>query len=139
MKLKRTKTLATFLLFIGLSQLTFSQKNGNEKKDFERPLWAGFFTNCRNEKIDTERFPFIKGAADRVKWADIETSPEEYDWSKMDSQIRNAVEGKYYYYFVLWTGPHSPEWIYEQGVPKVVVKGGKGKDWVKGKRVNWKR
>lgn len=130
MKLPRIKKWATFLLFIlGLSQMTFSQKKGNEKKDFERPQWAGFFTNCKNEKIDTERFPFIKGAADRVKWADIETSPEVYDWSKMDAQIHNAVEGKNYYYFVLWTGPHSPEWIYEQGVPKVDVNGGKGKEY----------
>jgi len=129
MKRARIKTQVTFLLFVGLSQLIFSQKKENEKKDFERPQWAGFFTNCKNEKIDTERFPFIKGAADRVKWADIETSPEVYDWSKMDSQIRNAVKGKYYYYFVLWTGPHSPEWIYEKGVPKVAVKGGKGKEY----------
>ena len=128
MKLKRTKK-GIVLLLLGLSQLTFSQKKGNEKKDFERPQWAGFFTNCKSEKIDTERFPFIKGAADRVKWADIETSPEVYDWSLMDSQIRNAVKGKYYYYFVLWTGPHSPEWIYEQGVPKVAVNGGKGKEY----------
>jgi hypothetical protein len=130
MKLKRTKKGVILLFFfLGISQLTFSQKKGNEKKDFERPQWAGFFTNCKSEKIDTERFPFIKGAADRVKWADIETSPEVYDWSKMDSQIRNAVKGKYFYYFVLWTGPHSPEWIYQQGVPKVAVKGSKGKDF----------
>ena len=130
MKLKRSKK-GVILLFVllGFYQLTFSQKKGNEKKDFERPQWAGFFTNCKSEKIDTERFPFIKGAADRVKWADIETSPEVYDWSKMDSQILNAIKGKYYYYFVLWTGPHSPEWIYEKGVPKVAVKGGKGKDF----------
>ena len=130
MKLKRTKKGLILLFFLlGLSQFTFSQKKGNENKDFERPQWAGFFTNCKSEKIDTERFPFIKGAADRIKWADIETSPEVYDWSKMDSQIRNAVKGKYFYYFVLWTGPHSPEWIYEQGVPKVAVKGSKGKDF----------
>ena len=130
MKHKRTKKGVILLLsLLGLYQLTFSQKKGNDINDFERPQWAGFFTNCKNEKIDIDRFPFIKGAADRVKWADIETSPEEYDWSKMDSQIRNALAGKYYYYFVLWTGPHSPEWIYEQGVPKVAVKGGKGKDF----------
>ena len=100
MKRARIKILASFLLFIGLSQLTFSQKKGNDIKDFERPQWAGFFTNCKNEKIDIERFPFIKGAADRVKWADIETSPVVYDWSKMDSQIRYAVKVNYYYYFI---------------------------------------
>ena len=87
----------------------------------ERPPWAGFFANCKDEIIDTARFPFIKGEADRVKWADMEPEPGVYDWSKMDSHIRNAVKGKYYYYFVLWTGPSSPEWIYENGVPKVVT------------------
>jgi hypothetical protein len=87
----------------------------------ERPSWAGFFTKSGDEMIDTSRFPFIKGEADRVKWADMEPKPGVYDWSKMDSHIRNAVKGKYYYYFVLWTGPSSPEWIYENGVPKVVT------------------
>jgi len=95
----------------------------------ERPSWAGFFANCKNEQIDSVRFPFIKGEADRVKWADMEPKPGVYDWSQMDSHIRNAVKGNYYYYFVLWTGPHAPEWIYEKGVPKVTVSGGKGKEY----------
>jgi len=95
----------------------------------ERPPWSGFFVNCKNERIDTARFPFVKGQADRVKWSDMEPKPGVYDWSSLDSPIRNAVEGKYYYYFVLWTGPHAPEWIYEEGVPKVAVSGGKGKDY----------
>ena len=94
----------------------------------ERPPWAGFFANCKNGQIDSVRFPFIKGDADRVKWADMEPKPGVYDWSQMDSHIRNAVKGNYYYYFVLWTGPHAPEWIYEKGVPKVSVSGGKGKE-----------
>jgi len=63
-----------------------------------------------------------------VKWADMEPKPGVYDWSQMDSHIRNAVKGNYYYYFVLWTGPNAPEWIYEKGVPKVSVSGGKGKE-----------
>jgi hypothetical protein len=32
----------------------------------ERPPWAGFFANCKNDPIDSVRFPFIKGEADRV-------------------------------------------------------------------------
>ena len=27
----------------------------------ERPQWAGFFANCKNDQIDSVRFPFIKG------------------------------------------------------------------------------
>ena len=100
-----------------------------EKTLSARPPWAGFFANSKDEMIDTARFPFVKGQADRIKWADLEPKPGVYDWSSLDSHIRNAVEGNYYYYFVLWTGPHAPEWIYEQGVPKVAVSGGKGKDY----------
>jgi hypothetical protein len=97
----------------------------NHAPAMERPPWAGFFANGKGEMIDSARFPFIKGEADRVKWADMEPKPGVYDWSKMDSHISNAAKGKYYYYFVLWTGPHSPDWIYEQGVPRVAVNGGK--------------
>jgi hypothetical protein len=112
-----------FLLSINVS--LFAQKITSEQvKSFERPIWAGFYTNKTSEQINTKAFPFIKGMADRIKWSDLEPQKGVYDWSKMDEKIHNAVKGKYYYYFVLWTGPHSPEWIYDHGVPKVACKGG---------------
>ena len=112
-----------FLLSINVSM--FAQKITSEQvKSFERPIWAGFYTNKTSEQINTKAFPFIKGMADRIKWSDLEPQKGVYDWSKMDEKIHNAVKGKYYYYFVLWTGPHSPEWIYDHGVPKVACKGG---------------
>ena len=95
----------------------------------ERPSWAGFYVSKANVEIDTRRFPYIKGHADRVQWGDVETKPGVCDWSKMDAKIRNAARGGYRYYFVLWTGPHAPEWIYECGVPKVAVSGSKGKQF----------
>ncbi|MEI7532777.1 MAG: hypothetical protein WCK57_00275 [Verrucomicrobiae bacterium] len=94
----------------------------------ERPSWAGFYASRPNGEIDTNKFPYIKGHADRVQWGEMEPKPGVYEWSKMDAQIRNAAKGGYRYYFVLWTGPHSPEWIYENGVPKVACSGSKGKD-----------
>jgi len=98
--------------------------SSDQLETFERPIWSGFYTTKNSEPINTKTFPFIKGVADRIKWSDMEPQMGVYDWSKMDEKIQNAVKGKYYYYFVLWTGPHSPEWIYDYGVPKVACKGG---------------
>ncbi len=117
--MKRT----TFLLLI---TLFFSR---GLVQSIERPDWAGFYTNGRNNTIDTKRFPFIKGEADRIKWSDIESNDGIFDWTRLDVHIRNALKGKYFYYFVLWTGPDSPEWIYEKGVPKVITTGGNKRDF----------
>lgn len=101
-------------------------RNASTGDSFQRPPWAGFFTIRSNGPIDRKRFPYIKGCADRVQWRQLEPEPGVYRWSKMDAAIRDAAEGKYYYYFVLWTGPHSPAWIYENGVPRVTTTGHAG-------------
>jgi hypothetical protein len=123
--LKKYRLIFTCFFLLSINVSLFAQKITSEQvKSFERPIWAGFYTNKTSEQINTKAFPFIKGMADRIKWSDLEPQKGVYDWSKMDEKIHNAVKGKYYYYFVLWTGPHSPEWIYDHGVPKVACKGG---------------
>jgi len=117
--MNRTTLLVLLALFLSRGSV----------QSIERPDWAGFYTNARNNVIDTKRFPYIKGEADRIKWSDVEPKDGTFDWTRMDAHIRNAVKGKYYYYFVLWTGPDSPEWIYEKGVPKVVTTGGSKRDF----------
>ena len=117
--MKRTTLLLLIALFLSRGSV----------QSIERPDWAGFYTNARNNVIDIKRFPYIKGEADRIKWSDVEPKDGTFDWTKMDAHIRNAVKGKYYYYFVLWTGPDSPEWIYEKGVPKVLTTGGSKRDF----------
>lgn len=123
--MKKYKLIFTCLFLLCINNVVFAQKINNEQVEtVERPIWAGFYTNKTSELINTKAFPFIKGMADRIKWSDLEPQKGVYDWSNMDEKIHNAVKGKYYYYFVLWTGPHSPEWIYDHGVPKVACKGG---------------
>lgn len=117
--MKRTTLLLLITLFFSRGSV----------QSIERPDWAGFYTNGRNNIIETQKFPFIKGEADRIKWSDIESNDGVFDWTRLDAHIRNAVKGKYFYYFVLWTGPDSPEWIYEKGVPKLVTTGGSKRDF----------
>ncbi len=123
--MKKYRLTITCFLLISINSSLFSQKSLNEQVEpFERPKWSGFYVNKTSEPINTKKFPFIKGMADRIKWSDLEPQMDIYDWTRMDEKIDNAVKGNYYYYFVLWTGPHSPEWIYDLGVPKVACKGG---------------
>ena len=123
--MKKYRLIFTCFYLLSINISLFAQKiSSDQVKSFERPIWAGFYANKTSEQINTKAFPFIKGMADRIKWSDLEPQKGVYDWSKMDEKIHNAVKGKYYYYFVLWTGPHSPEWIYDHGVPKVACKGG---------------
>lgn len=85
-------------------------------KAIERPDWAGFYSAYTSSVIDTEKFPFIKGMADRISWSDVEPQDGVYDWSTLDNALNAAIAGGYYYYFVFWVGPNSPAWIYTKGV-----------------------
>ncbi len=92
----------------------------------ERPEWAGLWVN--NFGIDRNINKYISsshiaGEADRVKWEKIEKTEGEFDWSEIHEPLTRARERDYYYYFAFWTGQHSPEWIYDIGVPKVQMKG----------------
>ena len=123
--MKKYRLIFACFFLVSINSALWAQKISSQQVEpFERPIWAGFYANKTSELINTKAFSFIKGMADRLKWSDLEPEMGVYDWSKMDEKIHNAVKGKYYYYFVLWTGPHSPEWIYDHGVPKVACKGG---------------
>jgi len=71
------------------------------------------------DSSDSKEYPFLKGLAFNETWADIEKETGVFDWSGLDQAVEKAFRNKLYMFLALEAGPGSPEWIYEQGVPKV--------------------
>ena len=71
------------------------------------------------DSFDSKEYPFVKGLVFNETWADTEKEPGVFDWSGLDQAVEEAFRNKMYMFLALEAGPGSPEWIYEQGVPKV--------------------
>lgn len=91
------------------------------------PPASAFGVWDRGDTFDPQALPFIKGFSFGQRWADIETKPGVFDWSSLDRAMEKAVQQRMYLYLSLGAGPESPEWIYAQGVPRVMTKGEKEK------------
>ena len=108
------------------AKLALKEIDGGLKEMFAvRPEWSGVWINRRNANPATHKITDyissldIAGEAGRVQWQDIELSPGEFDFSEIHQSLTRARDNNYYYYFVFWTGPSSPGWIYDKGVPRV--------------------
>ena len=82
----------------------------------------------RGYSFDAKEYPFLKGMTYNGKWDKIETQHGVFDWSGLDQAVEKAYQNKMYLYLSLEAGPGSPDWIYEQGVPKVLTEGGNAKE-----------
>ncbi len=91
----------------------------------ERPAWAGLWVNTSYGRtinlLGLEKE--IAGEAGRLQWDDIEPTQGSFDFSKLKLVLERANKAGYYHYFVLWTGPNSPSWIYNT-VPEVIGRDG---------------
>ena len=75
----------------------------------------------RADSFDSKEYPFVKGLVFNETWADTEKEPGVFDWSGLDQAVEKAFRNKMYMFLSLEAGPGSPEWIYEQDVPKVLT------------------
>ncbi len=86
----------------------------------EPPSWAGLWFNLSNDPRDVRAMGVdFAGISGRQLWSNLEPQKGEYDFSSIKTNLEAAEETDSYWYFVLWTGPHSPEWLYDNGVPLV--------------------
>ena len=73
-------------------------------------------------------YDYLLALSSNSKWKDIQpTARDLFDWTETQSALQLAHDRDQMIYVSIGPGPDAPEWIYDQGVPKVTTKGGKNK------------
>ena len=93
----------------------------------ERPPWAGVWVNTFGKAYDFSPYHhFLAGEAGRLQWEDLQTGPGSYDFGQIREILERVDKAGHYWYTALWTGHIStPQWVFENGVPRVYdVEGG---------------
>lgn len=75
----------------------------------------------RGFEHDVKSYPFIRGASSDCPWDEVEKKSGVYDWSSMDGAVEKASKNNMSVYFSFEAGPKTPDWAYEEGVPKVTT------------------
>lgn len=75
----------------------------------------------RGASFDFEDYPFLKGLTFNADWEEIEPRPGQFDWSDLDRAAKKAHEHDRFMYISINPGPDAPQWVYDQGVPKVLT------------------
>jgi hypothetical protein len=69
--------------------------------------------------VSKQAYPEVKGRLVNIYWSDIEKSPNVWDWSAFDSDIASHTQDNLPVVFMVYTRMAAPNWIFNNGVPKV--------------------
>jgi hypothetical protein len=105
------KTTIAFLLFFVLIQNAFADK----------PAWPGIWTIWGKNDVSNFDKPWFKGTAGSITWKKIEPQKGKFDFKPIDDFVYKAVKNGLYFSFKVYSGYNVPDWIFENGVPKVLV------------------
>lgn len=78
-------------------------------------IWQTF-----GSPISRQSYPEIKGRLCNFRWADLETSPNVWDWSDFDYQLSIRAQDSTPIIFMVYTKEDAPDWLFTNGVPKVM-------------------
>ena len=122
--MKAFKNIIFFILLFLYSHLSFGQENSI----FPANSW-GVYSWTQFNSIDMTNAPLAKGGPDIMRWANVEPSNGVYAFdSEIGEKLRKAETNGFYTFLKIYfaapsTGGYTPEWIYSNGVPRVVING----------------
>jgi len=108
-------TIAVLALFFLLSVPAVAGEDGGRFPLEAYGVWD------RGSSFSLTDCPFLKGLSFNADWEEIEPEPGVFDWSGLDYAVEKASQNGKYMYIAINPGPDAPQWIYDQGVPKVLT------------------
>lgn len=112
------KLLSTGFITAFLSTMAIC---GHTQLPVEFGTWQAF-----PKTMDAKMYPDVRGRMVSFDWKDIEPSNNQWMWTQFDSVLTaSTADGRPIIYMV-YTKEAAPDWIFENGVPKVVEKNDKG-------------
>lgn len=81
-------------------------------------IW-GVWGGGELSSADMAKYSFFKGWYIVYQWKKLEPQKNHFDWDYFDSQMKFAANNNLSIGFMVWVGPHTPQWVYDSGVPLV--------------------
>ncbi|MEP6845240.1 MAG: beta-galactosidase [Panacibacter sp.] len=81
-------------------------------------MW-GVWGGGELSSADMAKYSFFKGWYIVYQWKKLEPQKGNFDWDYFDSQMKFAADNNLSIGFMVWVGPHSPQWLFDAGVPLV--------------------
>lgn len=108
-----------FILLLLLSSLPGTSQSVKE-------LFAnsGIWQDYSYPVLSAKTYPEIRGRLVNIKWSELETLPNVWNWSVFDQDIKDHTADNMPVIFMVYTGMNAPQWLYTNGVPKVNISTG---------------
>src|SRR4051794_29690397 len=84
-------------------------------------IWQTF-----GNPLPADEYPELKGRLCNFRWADLETTPGVWNWTDFDSDLAARAKDTLPIIFMVYTESDAPDWLYDNGVPKVAEKDNNG-------------
>ncbi|CAN5429581.1 hypothetical protein BH10BAC2_BH10BAC2_48490 [soil metagenome] len=108
--------------FMALCSLTWASASAQtDTIHYKYGIWQTF-----GDPISSTMYPEVQGRLSNFRWADLEPSPNVWNWTIMDNELTNKAKDGLPVTLLIYTKEDAPEWLYSNGVPKVAEKDTKG-------------
>ena len=76
--------------------------------------------------LNKQTYPEIRGRLCNFYWQDIEPAPDVWSWTDFDNELSIRTADSLPVIFLIYTKEDAPDWLFQNGVPKVNEKDASG-------------